>query len=49
MIYRITNFENKTPSTIDYDNFTLSCGQSIKVYTIKTIHDLTQFIALVNI
>ena len=44
MLYHITNFEDKTPSTIEYDYTTLACGQTIKVYTIKTIHDLTQFI-----
>lgn len=44
MLYRIENFEDKTPSTIKYEYVTLKCGDSIKVYTIKTVHDLTQFI-----
>lgn len=44
MLYRITDFEKKTPSKIDYDLLNLSSGDSIKVYTIETVHDLTQFI-----
>lgn len=44
MLYRIEEFEKKTPSHIDYENVILACGQSVKVYTIKTVHDLTQFI-----
>ena len=44
MIYKIDKFEEKTPSKIDFDTITLSCGEEIKVYTIETVHDLTQFI-----
>ena len=43
-MYLITEFEKKTPSHIDYEEVLLNCGQTIKVYTIKTVHDLTQFI-----
>ena len=44
MLYKIENFEKKTPSNIEYESITLKCGNSVKVYTIKTVHDLTQFI-----
>lgn len=44
MLYRIENFERKTPSNIEYESIALKCGNSVKVYTIKTVHDLTQFI-----
>lgn len=44
MLYQIKNFEQKTPSTIEYEVVTLMCGKSINVYTIKSVHDLTQFI-----
>ena len=35
MLYRITDFEKKTPSKIDYDLLNLSSGDSIKVYSIE--------------
>lgn len=44
MIYRIDNFEKKTPSNISFDKFTFNCGETINVYQIETVHDLTQFI-----
>jgi hypothetical protein len=44
MLYRINNFEQKTPSEIEFNPFTLACGETINIYTIKTVHDLTQFI-----
>lgn len=44
MLYRIENFEKKTPSDIKFDAFTLPCGKDINIYTIRTVHDLTQFI-----
>lgn len=44
MIYRIDNYEKKTPSVIEYESKKLACGDVINVYTIDTIHDLTQFI-----
>ena len=44
MLNKITNFEKKTPSDIDVESFVLACGETINIYTIKTIHDLIQFI-----
>lgn len=44
MIYRIDRFEEKTPSDIEFETIELSSGDTIKVYTIETVHDLTQFI-----
>lgn len=44
MLYRINNFEKKTPSNIEFEKYSLACGENINIYTIKTIHDLTQFI-----
>ena len=44
MIYNIDKFEEKTPSRIDFDTIRLSSDEEIKVYTIETVHDLTQFI-----
>ena len=44
MIYRIDRFEEKTPSEIEFETIELSNGDTIKVYTIETVHDLTQFI-----
>lgn len=44
MLYQIENFEKKTPSEIMYESVLLHCGKKINVYTIKTVHDLTQFI-----
>lgn len=43
-MYLIEEFEKKTPSKCGYETIELPCGKSIKVYTIKTVHDLTQFI-----
>ncbi len=44
MFYIIDNFEEKTPSTINFESCVLKCGSSINVYQIETVHDLTQFI-----
>lgn len=44
MIYRIDNFEKKTPSNISFEEYTFNCGDTINVYQIETVHDLTQFI-----
>ena len=44
MLYKIHNFENKTPSDIFFEEIELACGEKIKVYDIETVHDLTQFI-----
>lgn len=44
MLYRINNFEHKTPSDITYETIILGNGQTVNVYTIKSVHDLTQFI-----
>lgn len=44
MFYKINNFEKKTPSDIMVETQVLKCGETINVYTIKTVHDLTQFI-----
>ena len=44
MIYRIENFEKKTPSNISFEKVTFNCGETINVYQIETVHDLTQFI-----
>lgn len=44
MLYKIQNFENKTPSDISYEEIELACGEKIKVYDIEMVHDLTQFI-----
>lgn len=40
----VYNFERKTPSDIEWEEITLNCGTSIRVYTIESIHDLTQYI-----
>lgn len=44
MLYKIMNFEKKTPSDIVFEKVKLACGEEINVYTIETVHDLTQFI-----
>lgn len=44
MWYKISEFEKKTPSEIEHDKINLGSGEEIKVYLIKTVHDLTQFI-----
>ena len=44
MLNRIFRFEEKTPSDILFETITLSSRDIINVYTIETIHDLTQFI-----
>ena len=44
MLYDIINFEKKTPSEIEFETIKLNCGKEINVYTIKSVHDLTQFI-----
>lgn len=44
MLYRINDFENKTPSDIICETTPLKCGQEVNVYTIQSVHDLTQFI-----
>lgn len=44
MLYKIQNFENKTPSDISFEEIQLACGEKVKVYDIETVHDLTQFI-----
>lgn len=44
MLYKVLNFEKKTPSNITFEPIILSCGESINIYTIETVHDLTQFI-----
>lgn len=44
MFYEIKNFEQKTPSEIFVEEEILKCGKKINVYTIETVHDLTQFI-----
>lgn len=44
MLYNIDNFEKKTPSDIEFETVTLSCGKNVNMYTIKSVHDLTQFI-----
>lgn len=33
MLYKINNFENKTPSTISKKQLLLACGSNIDVYT----------------
>ncbi len=40
----VYNFERKTPSNIKWDEITLNCGKSVRIYTIESIHDLTQYI-----
>ncbi len=40
----VYNFERKTPSNMKWDEITLNCGKSVRVYTIESIHDLTQYI-----
>lgn len=44
MLYKIMNFEKKTPSDIEFEKIQLDCGEEINVYTIETVHDLIQFI-----
>jgi len=44
MLYHIQNFEKKTPSDITKENYLLSCGKTLPIYTITTVHDLNQFI-----
>lgn len=44
MLYNIVNFEKKTPSDIEFETITLKSGKTVNVYTIKSVHDLTQFI-----
>lgn len=44
MLYKIKNFEKKTPSAITFEEVDLACGEKINVYNIETVHDLTQFI-----
>ena len=40
----VYNFERKTPSNITWDEMALNCGKNIRIYTIESIHDLTQYI-----
>ncbi|WP_379706572.1 FRG domain-containing protein [Mediterraneibacter gnavus] len=44
MYYIVDNFEKKTPSNITVETIKLACKKTITVYTIETVHDLTQFI-----
>lgn len=44
MLYRVNEFEKKTPSNIDVEQIKLSCGEFVNMYTIKSVNDLTQFI-----
>ena len=44
MIYKIDNFDKKTPSDIKFEEMKLACGGKINVYQIEQVHDLTQFI-----
>lgn len=44
MLYKIMNFENKTPSNISFAKTKLACREEINVYNIENVHDLTQFI-----
>lgn len=44
MIKRIDNFDKKTPSDISVERISLSCGDEINVYTLKSVHDINQFI-----
>lgn len=44
MIYKINNFEKKTPSNIEHEEVCLKCGNTVNMYTITSVHDLTQFI-----
>lgn len=44
MYYIVDNFEKKTPSDITVENINLACGNSVNIYLIETVHDLTQFI-----
>ncbi len=41
---RISNFERQAKSTIVWEEVLLQCGETIRVYTIESIHDLSQFI-----
>ena len=41
---KINNFEKRTTSTIACEDEQLYCGDTIRVYKIESIHDLTQFI-----
>ena len=44
MLQIIENFEKKTPSNIKLEIVTLKSGINVNMYTIKSVHDLTQFI-----
>ncbi len=44
MIKRIGDFETKTFTKPDVEELALKCGEKIKVYTIKNVNDLIQFI-----
>lgn len=44
MLHRIEDFENRTPSNIEYEFYSKEGKDPIKIYTIKTVHDLIQFI-----
>lgn len=46
MYYLVEDFEKKTPSNISVETIELACKKAINVYTIETVHDLTQFIEL---
>ena len=46
MYYFVEDFEKKTPSNISVETIELACKKAINVYTIETVHDLTQFIGL---
>ena len=48
MYYIVDNFEKKTPSDITVENINLACGNSVNIYLIETVHDLTQFIGFGN-
>lgn len=44
MLYDVKDFDKKTPSDIPIETISLQCDKYINVYTIKSVHDLTQFI-----
>lgn len=44
MLCYIKGFEKMTPSTIKQSEIKMECGQAVNVYTIESVHDLSQFI-----
>lgn len=44
LLHKINHFEDKTPSIIEYEEVKLKCGTDVNMYTLKSVHDLTQFI-----